>query len=148
MLLPFALQLAHGWVRLSLYKNLVALAALAPLLIFMIDRYGAIGAPIVWIALNTAYILVEIPLMHRRILPGEQRSWYLLALLLPIGVCLAVGLPLRALLPAGAPALVSALYIAAAALTLLAATALALPTPRSWFWRDLLRLRASLPQVK
>lgn len=148
MLLPFALQLAHGWVSLSLWKNVVALVVLAPLLVVMTTRYGAVGAPIVWIALNTAYVLVEIPLMHRRILPGQQRFWYLVALLLPISVCLAIGLPLRALLPANAPALASALYVAAVAVALLAATALALPTPRSWFQRDLLRLRASLLQVK
>lgn len=77
LLLPFALQLAYGWTTLSLYKSIIALPILVPLMIFMINRFGAIGAACTWVALPFAYFCIEIPLMHRKLLSGEAAAWYL-----------------------------------------------------------------------
>jgi O-antigen/teichoic acid export membrane protein len=77
MTVPFALQLACGWTKLSFYKNLIAVILLIPLLIWLASVYGAMGAAIVWIVLNLGYFLFEIPIMHSRFLKGEMWRWYI-----------------------------------------------------------------------
>jgi O-antigen/teichoic acid export membrane protein len=77
MHLPYALQLAHGWTKLSFYSNLIAVAALGPLIYVMASHYGAVGAAIVWIVLNCGYIMISLQIMHRRLLPAEKWKWYI-----------------------------------------------------------------------
>jgi O-antigen/teichoic acid export membrane protein len=76
MALPLAMQFAYGWTRLSLYKNILAVAIYVPAIIFMVRRFEAKGAAMAWIALTLGYFLFEVPLMHRRVLPGEKFKWY------------------------------------------------------------------------
>lgn len=76
MYVPYQLQLAHGWTGLTLKINLAAVALLVPALFWVVPRYGALGAAWVWIVLNAGYLLVNIGLMHRRILAREKWRWY------------------------------------------------------------------------
>jgi O-antigen/teichoic acid export membrane protein len=76
MNLPYALQLAYGWTRLAFITNTISVILLFPLIIFMTTKYGAVGAAIVWVILNIGYILFVIPIVHRRLLPGEKWRWY------------------------------------------------------------------------
>jgi O-antigen/teichoic acid export membrane protein len=76
MTVPYALQLASGWTRLTLVGNVVAIALLAPLNILLTHRYGEIGAAAVWVALNAGYVLISLRVMHRRLLVHELASWY------------------------------------------------------------------------
>lgn len=89
MNIPYALQLAYGWTRLTFYSNVVAAIILVPLLFFMISHYGLVGAGIVWTILNSAYVLIVQQIMHRYLLKGELCRWYIED----------VGLPLFAALP-------------------------------------------------
>jgi O-antigen/teichoic acid export membrane protein len=77
MHVPYALMLAHGWTKLTLVTNLVAVSVLVPLLVWASSTYGMTGAATVWCALNVSYLLVSIPLMHRRLLRTEALRWYL-----------------------------------------------------------------------
>jgi O-antigen/teichoic acid export membrane protein len=77
MLIPYTLQLAFAWTRLGLYLNIVALVTLIPSLVWVVSLYGALGASFVWVALYTGQIIGMIHLMHRRILKGEKRKWYI-----------------------------------------------------------------------
>lgn len=97
--LPHALQIAYGWTKLAIYKNLIAICFSIPLLFWGVNTFGAIVACYVWILLNFCYLVIEIPLMHRRVLQGEKWSWYLFDLALPILGALTVLLPVRFLLP-------------------------------------------------
>lgn len=74
--MPYVLQIASGWTRLSVTKNYVAVIVLAPLLLFLVQRYGALGAAICWVMLNLGYYLIEVPLTHRRLLKGELTRWW------------------------------------------------------------------------
>lgn len=82
--LPLSLQLAYGWTRLSIYKNIVAVVLVTPLLFFLVARYGAIGAAITWVVLNAGYFLLEVPVMHRRILRTEMWRWYFIDVARPV----------------------------------------------------------------
>lgn len=76
MNIPYALQLAYGWTRLALVTNIVSAMLFVPLLIVATHSRGAPGAAGVWLALNAGYVLIGIPLMHRRLLPAEKWRWY------------------------------------------------------------------------
>jgi O-antigen/teichoic acid export membrane protein len=77
MHIPYALQLAHGWTKLTFYVNVIAVIILVPAIYFATLQWGAVGAASVWILLNTSYLLIGVHLMFRRILGKEKWSWYL-----------------------------------------------------------------------
>jgi O-antigen/teichoic acid export membrane protein len=129
---PFALQLAHGWTSLSLRVNLGLTALMVPALLLATPRYGARGAAGVWLALNVAFLLLHVPLTHRRLLPGASRDWLLRDLAPVAGASvLVVGLARRLPIAAeGGPWAAAAL--AAVFVCALGAAALAAPLSRGW----------------
>jgi O-antigen/teichoic acid export membrane protein len=102
MHLPYALQLAHGWTKLAFYQNIVAVIVLAPAIYFATLRWGAAGAAVVWIALNTGYILIAIHVMHRRLLSEEKWRWYFGDLIKPFGAVVTLSVFARLVLDEGA----------------------------------------------
>jgi len=90
MNLPYALQLAHGWTSLSFYTNVVSVIILIPMLVVAISHYGTVGAAVVWVVLNSGYLLIELQIMHRRLMKGEQWRWYLEDVGLPLVATLSV----------------------------------------------------------
>lgn len=77
MNIPYALQLAYGWTKLAFYAGLTSLVLIAPLTVLMVLKFGVIGGAISWIILNSGYILINVPIMHRRLLKKEQWKWYI-----------------------------------------------------------------------
>jgi O-antigen/teichoic acid export membrane protein len=135
MHLPYAIQLAHGWTRFAFIANVIAVALLAPAIIWAATHYGAIGAAIAWVALNGGYVFIGLPIMHRWLLKGELKRWYLADVGLPLFGSLAVALLGRWWLPAQASTLSVVLWLLAiSALTLLAA-AWATPFLRQRYFR-------------
>jgi hypothetical protein len=53
------------------------------------SHFGAAGGASAWLMLNGAYVLFTLPLMHRRILRGEQWRWYGIDVGLPLVAALA-----------------------------------------------------------
>lgn len=73
---PAYLQAAAGWPALMTYTNGVAALVLVPAILIVTPAYGALGAAFVWLVLNAGYLFLNVPLMHRRLLRGEQWRWY------------------------------------------------------------------------
>ena len=101
MQVPLQLQLAYGWTRLLLVVNVVGLVVLLPALLWAVPRFGGIAAAVVWLVLNVSHLFVQLPLMHRRLLPGEKLRWYFEDVALPLGAALAVIGPAALLRPDG-----------------------------------------------
>ncbi|MFA7062233.1 MAG: oligosaccharide flippase family protein [Pedobacter sp.] len=76
MNMPYAIQLAFGWIRLGVYVNIFTVIVLAPAIYFSTLRWGAIGAAVVWMVLNSFYFIICIQIMHRHLLKTEMRRWY------------------------------------------------------------------------
>jgi O-antigen/teichoic acid export membrane protein len=93
--LPYALMLAAGWTRLPLVMNLVAVAALIPLLILLSTRFGAMGGATAWLAYNIGVVLIGVPVMHRRLLRGHALRWYAIDVGAPLLGALAAATLLR-----------------------------------------------------
>ena len=127
MVPPYFLQIAHGWTKLSVIKNIIALAIVLPVLAIGVPRYGPITAAVCWIGLNLGYYLIEVPLMHRRLLPGELWAWWGRDTLLPMVVVALVYAAAAALIPRNLP--YSAMMVIAVAIAALAWAALLVVLP-------------------
>ena len=84
MMLPFNLQLAAGWTRLSSIKNLIAVPIYVTVIVYGVPRYGAIVSAGAWLVLNLGYYLVEVRLMHRQLLQRHLANWWIYDTALPI----------------------------------------------------------------
>jgi len=76
MHIPYMTQLAHGWTRLAVRINIVAVAVIVPAILWATPRFGAEGAAWVWVGLNSGYVLIGVHFMYRRILGTEKWRWY------------------------------------------------------------------------
>ena len=74
--MPHQMQLAHGWTSLAIKINIVAVGILVPAILWVVPKYGAMGAAWVWVTLNTGYLVFGIYFFHRRLLPTEKWRWY------------------------------------------------------------------------
>ncbi len=95
------LQSAAGWPGLILYTNTAMAVVLVPTLLVAVPRFGPVGAAAVWVAINCTYLLVTVPIMHRKLLSRELARWFIADLILPAVAAIAIGMPMRLLMPAG-----------------------------------------------
>jgi O-antigen/teichoic acid export membrane protein len=75
MNLPYSLQLAYGWTSIGLRIAIFLAVVFVPATWFMATKYGAVGAASVWAVLNCVYMMIGVPLTHRRLLQGEAQRW-------------------------------------------------------------------------
>jgi len=85
---PYALQLAHGLVRLPFLIATALAVAMIPLIVYLTSSYGAVGGATAWLIVNVAYLMMGTYLTHRRILTDIAFKW----LLGDVGVPLAISL--------------------------------------------------------
>lgn len=131
MQLPGLLQLASGWTSLSFRINLAAVALLVPALVILVPGGGTVAAAGIWAVLNLIYLLVMVPLMHRRLLRGEMTSWYVHDIALPSAAVVLVTGTAAVLVPLLDPGRVGWLvFLSITGLAALAAAVLAAPLVR------------------
>lgn len=99
MHMPYALQLAHGWTRLSVVANVVAVLVLVPAIYLAVSAQGAMGAAVIWIVLNAGYVALSVPIMHRKLLRSEMWRWYGQSVFMPVAAVGAVVVMARLLFP-------------------------------------------------
>lgn len=99
MNLPYALQLANGWTRLTISSNAIALALGVPFCIWAVENHGLVGASWLWLGINFCFVFVSVPLMHRHLLKGELRRWYVIDVLPPFAAAVAASATCRWLTP-------------------------------------------------
>ncbi|MFZ4688903.1 MAG: lipopolysaccharide biosynthesis protein [Polymorphobacter sp.] len=144
MQVPHQLQLAAGWTSLAMRIYLVTVAVMVPLLLWAVPVYGPVAAAAVWVCINIFYVLVQIPLMHRRLLPGELGRWYLFDVAMPVAAAagvVAIAWLLRPDLAAGRLMWLGFLLGTGAAATIAAALAASTILPRLVAVMDRARLR-------
>jgi O-antigen/teichoic acid export membrane protein len=146
MAMPYTLQLAHGWTRLSVNINLVLVALTVPYSILATWRWGVVGAASTPVFMNAAYILIGAPLTFRRLMPGAGGRWLLRDVATPL-VCIAAVAATFLLIPPGGsrPFLLLKLALAAAAAYLTALLTVNVARARA---RELLAARFGSAQVR
>lgn len=149
MHMPHVAQLAHGWPRLAAVQNMVAVVLVLPALLWAVPRHGAIAAAWIWVALNAGFLVFGTHAMHRRILQGEQGTWFVQDIAAPLAGTLAAA-ALAALVrhgwDAGSPSRLGlALFIAAGAALGVLFAACCCPEGRHWLRVALGLLRPRRP---
>jgi O-antigen/teichoic acid export membrane protein len=147
MWIPYQAQLAHGWTRLAVSVNTVAVLVLVPMILWVVPRHGAIGAAWIWVVLNAGYCLVAVQLMYRRILRQEKWRWYQQDVLAPLLSAGLVVFVIKQLWPSQEMLLAQLLAISIAATASLAASAMAARDIRRYLQRTF-RLRLDMLNTK
>jgi O-antigen/teichoic acid export membrane protein len=142
MWFPYNLQLADGWTKLTIYENLVMIVLILPGTLVLTYRYGATGSALMWIAVNAVYVFIGIPLMHRRLLPGEMWRWYAADVGPGVLASVTVSLILLRMLAFGGSRIETMVQLSLVALVVLGATFLAMPVTRE-FLTDRIKDRRS-----
>lgn len=99
MNMPYALQLAHGWTRLAIYSNVITVTLLVPMLLYMVDRHGGVGAAYVWLILNIAYLAFNAQITHSLFLRGDISKWLFFDVVFPSCTVIVVVMTFSALMP-------------------------------------------------
>jgi O-antigen/teichoic acid export membrane protein len=84
MQIPYAMQLAYGWVKLSIYVNIASVLWILPAVYFLTSWYGTVGAALAWLIVTIGYVCIGMPLMHRKLLVGEWFLWAKNSLIMPV----------------------------------------------------------------
>ncbi len=92
MNMPYALQLAYGWTRLTLWFSVVSIVLLVPCVWWAAVKYGPVGGAAVWALLNLGYLVVAPQILHQRLLRSEKLTWYKAGVFLPAAVCLILAM--------------------------------------------------------
>ncbi len=125
MYVPYALQLAHGWTGLALRLSVVFLVLALPAIVVMTLKHGLVGAASVWPIQNAVYVLVGIPLTHRRLLKGEAGKWLAGDVGVPLASAMLAVVSIRLLWPGPLPGIAAAARIGIALVVSMGACALA-----------------------
>ena len=142
MNVPYVLQVAYGWTKLTLYVNLISVILLVPLIVFMTTQYGAMGGASVWVLLNGGYVLIAIHFMHRRLLPREKWRWYWQDVCMPFMASLIIAGLGRLLIGGGQMSqFMTILYLCIVSISTLLITAIVTPVARTWLFHRLLNLK-------
>ncbi len=129
--IPYQMQLAYGWTKLTIKMNIVAVALLVPMLFLVVPRYGGIGAAWVWVGLNAGYLLFGIYFMHLRMLPSEKWRWYGRDVIVPASAALATALACRYCMPNRASTMIEILVLVFTSACVVIAAALVSPLVRA-----------------
>jgi len=93
-LMPYALQVSYGWVKLNLYLNVLMGLCIVPATIFGSHLYGALGVAGVRVLASFSFLLCDVVIMHQRLLCGQLHRWFIndigfptLAAVSVVGLC-------------------------------------------------------------
>lgn len=132
MSIPFALQLANGRTRISLYTNTFLVIVLVPTIVIATLSYGALGAAASWAFANALYVAVGVPVTHKYLLVGEARNWLVSDILPPLIVSISiVGLG-RLVMPHDQPWMLVLLVLATLWVSVTLCAALSVGHIRAW----------------
>lgn len=131
--LPYAIQLAHGWTKLAFSASVIATVLMVPTLVFMARRFGPVGAACVGSAINGVGMVIGLWFMHRYLLKGEMRVWYMQDVARPLLAVLGVACVGRCIVYAGMPPLPMIVSLITVTFMGFLAAILAAPLTRKWF---------------
>lgn len=88
---PYALQLAYGMTWIPLTINIALMCLLAPIIIYLSQKYGALGGAMAWMITEVIYVSLGPWLTHRHILKGMAAKWFLQDVCQPLLLALLIG---------------------------------------------------------
>lgn len=99
MNLPFAIQLASGWMRMSLSLVIGLIVVFVPTSIALTMHLGGIGCAVAWFLLNALYFVIGSYVTHRQIQAELVQGWFSRNVLPGVVAAVAVALPIKVFYP-------------------------------------------------
>ena len=87
----YALQLAHGTLRLTLSILVVLIVCAFPIMLVLTQKYGTIGAAYAWLLLQCCYIMVGSLVTHRWLMRSALGSWLWSDIGVPLAIAITFG---------------------------------------------------------
>jgi O-antigen/teichoic acid export membrane protein len=81
--LPQAFQIANSWISLTIKMQVVSIIVWVGMLMGFVKCFGVQGAGMAWLVLQAGYLIVYTELMHRKLLIGEKKKWWVNAVIKP-----------------------------------------------------------------
>jgi O-antigen/teichoic acid export membrane protein len=144
MIMPYTLQLSHGWTSIGLFITIFLIITLVPVIYIMTTHYGAVGAAGAWVILNIIYMLIGVPLTHRRLLQGEMKRWFIEDMISPAVVVLSVVGVGRLLITSPMTSMTTIIMVSIVLILALLTSALVTSHVREWL---LLQLKTRIAHV-
>lgn len=138
---PYAMQLANAWTKLSFYTNLIAMFFYIPMLILLTYQFGAIGGAMAWVILNIGEMIIPIYFMHKRLLRDEKWSWYWQDIFVPLLTSVTIVGIGRMLFGEFESQAMMIFFIFLILFVTLIGTLISTPTTRIWFINKLSHLK-------
>jgi O-antigen/teichoic acid export membrane protein len=118
--LPAAYQQAIGWPELHVKMMLLSLVVAIPVLVVSIQYFGLLGASFIWLIHGIIDITLGLWIMHKTILKGKLKEWYLNIFLPPFLYAIPIVLISALLKPDGLSRIKTFLWVCLTALLLFA----------------------------
>ncbi len=118
--LPAAFQQAIGWPELHVKMMLLSLVVAIPVLIISIHYFGLFGASFIWLIHGIVDITLGLWIMHKTVLKGKLKQWYLDIFLPPFLYAIPVVLISTLLKPAGLSRITTFVWVGFTALLIFA----------------------------
>lgn len=128
--IPYQMQLAYGWTRLSVKVNIFSIIFLIPALYYLVPIYGAIGAACSWVIINLGYFIIAMHFMFKKILKSEKWKWYLEDITIPIIGPLIIAIIFKALIPFPSIIIWQLIYLLTISIAVLSAAIFSSKYPR------------------
>lgn len=88
MIFPYALQLAHGDLKVPIKITIVLIVVQLPILIVLLKTYGTLGGGISWLMLNVLNLFYGTWVTHKLYLKSIGLKWFLCDVALPLTLVL------------------------------------------------------------
>ena len=99
MNLPFAIQIASGWIRMALSLVIGLIVVFVPTSIALTMYMGGIGCAMAWFLLNALYFIIGSYVTHRQFRAESVQGWFSRNVLPGVVAAVAVALPIRVFYP-------------------------------------------------
>ena len=130
--IPVVMTIAYGWVKFAFYRSLVLSVLFIPLMVALSLKYAGLGAALAWALLNFGQLIVLPTLIHRRIIPGELKQWYVFDVGVPLIFALVILSLARWLMPLHLSIFQYVIFIGMIGLIILVVVALSAREARAW----------------
>jgi O-antigen/teichoic acid export membrane protein len=77
MFVPYIFMLSYGKTKFTIIQNIIGSVIFLPMLFWSIPKYGILGASFLWLAINSSYVLISLPLFHKLYMKNELLNWYI-----------------------------------------------------------------------
>jgi O-antigen/teichoic acid export membrane protein len=85
-IIPYYISLAYGNISLNLRVGIVSAVFITPMLIFLVGRFGVVGAALSWLLINALSFGPYMYFFHRKFMPGGLSKWLKVSIVLPVVV--------------------------------------------------------------